>query len=101
MPLSFGLNQAESLHVEEVVLHPANLFLGHAAALQVYSKARQMGRRRIALRWGCIAIVAAEFFLDFHRAHRGVHLNLFVKAVVVGLRDILDKVTGPGTAITS
>ena len=35
--LLFGFDQAEGLHVEEVVLHPDDLLFAHAAALQVYS----------------------------------------------------------------
>ncbi len=99
MALFLGLNQAERLHVEQITLHPVNLFLGHAAALEINGEAGEMGRRSIALSWGRIAIMPAKFFLDLHRAHRGIHLNLFVKAVVVGLRNILHKVAGPGAAI--
>ena len=55
-----------------------------------------MRRRGIALGGRSIAIVPAKFFLDLHGANRGVHLNLFVEAVIVGLRQILHKVTSPG-----
>ena len=37
-------------------------------------------------------------FLDLNRAHRGVHLDLLVKAVVVSLRKVLYKVTSPRAA---
>jgi hypothetical protein len=45
--------------------------------------------------------VAAKFFLNLDGAHRGINLNLFVEAMVVGLREILHKVARPGTAVTA
>ncbi len=60
-----------------------------------------MRRSRFALGRSRIAIVPAKFFLDLHRAHGGIHLNLLVKAVVVSLRNILHKVASPRTAVTA
>ena len=99
MALFFGLNQAESLHVEEVAFHPVNLILGHAATLQVDGESGEMRRSSFALSRRSVAIVTAKFFLNLHGSHGGVHLNLFVKAVVVSLREILNEVTRPRTAV--
>ena len=55
----------------------------------------------IALGRSCVAIVPAKFFLKLYRAHRGIYLNLFVKTIVISLRDILHKVAGPGTAVAA
>ena len=41
-PFFFGFHQSERLHVEQVVLHPANLLFVHAAPLQVHRHAGQM-----------------------------------------------------------
>src|ERR1700716_3800599 len=79
--LFFRLHEAERLHVEEVVLHPSNLLLAHASALQVNGNTGEMGRSGIAICRGRIAIVPAEFFLNFNSAYGGVYLNLLMEAV--------------------
>src|SRR5579864_9015092 len=98
--LFFRLHQAKRLHVEEVVLHPTHFLLAQATALQVDRHTRKMGRSCIALSRSSIAIVPPKFLLHFHRAYRGVHLNLVVEAMVVGLAEVLDKISRPRTAIT-
>src|ERR1700683_1546748 len=52
----------------------------------------------IAVSRGGIAVVAAKFLLNLDRAHCGVHLNLLMEAVVIGLAEILDKIARPRTA---
>ena len=96
--LFFRLHQAESLHVVEVVLHPANLLLGHATALQVNGEPSEMRRGSIPVGRRSVPVVTAKTLLDFNRAHGGVHLNLLMKALVIGLAEILNKVASPWPA---
>ena len=42
MPLFFGLNQSERLHVDKLAFDPVDLILRHAAALQVDRQPGQM-----------------------------------------------------------
>src|ERR1700684_3927758 len=97
--LFLRFNQAESLHVEQVLLHPVNLLPGHSPALQIHCEAREMRRSGIAIRGCGVAIVPSQFFLNLYRTHRRVHLNLLVKAMVIRLRKILHEVARPRAAV--
>ena len=99
MTFFFGFDQALLFQRKHVVLHPLDLVATKAAALNVDRQTCQMRRSDLAFRRGCVAIVTAKFLLDFHRANRGVYLNLPMKLGVVGGAQIIQKFTRPGTAI--
>jgi len=59
-----------------------------------------VGSRRGSIPVGrrSVPVVTAKTLLDFNRAHGGVHLNLLMKALVIGLAEILNKVASPWPA---
>src|SRR5215469_11922525 len=81
--LFFRFYQAQRLHVEEIMLHPADFFFAETAALQVNRNASQMGGSGVALGRSRIAIVSSQLSLDLHSANSGVDLDLVMEAVVV------------------
>src|SRR5215472_845173 len=96
--LFFRFYEAESLHVEEVVFHPADLIFAHTAALQIHGYARQMGGGSIAFPRSGVAIMATQLLLNLDGADGGVDLDLLVESVVIGLADVVDEVQRPRTA---
>ena len=60
--------------VEQIVAHPLDLVLGHAATRNVESGAGKVRRCNVAIDHGCVAIAAAKFLLHLHGADRGIHL---------------------------
>ena len=65
VPFFFGFDQAERLHVEEVVLHPANLLFAHPAPLQVDGNAGQVRRSRVASHGAALRLCRRSFFCTF------------------------------------
>src|SRR5579872_6204182 len=96
--LFLRFNQTERLHVKEIALHPVNLLLRHASTLQIDCESGQVRGSGVSLSGSRIAIVPPKLLLHFHCAHRRIHLNLFVKAVVVSLRKILHEIARPRAA---
>jgi len=99
--LFLGFNQAEIFQRQHVFLHPLDLFAAHAAALEINGNAGEMGRSNFAFSGRGVAIMTPEFLLDLHRPHSGIQLDLTVKLLVKRLAQVIDKLPGPGTAITA
>src|SRR5260370_31401279 len=58
-----------------------------------------MGRSNLTFSGGRVAIMTAKLFLDLDRPHRGIHLDRSAKLVVVGLAQVVEKLTRPGSAV--
>ena len=99
--LFFRFDQAQIFEREHVLLHPLDLLAAHAPALDVHRDTGQMGRCSLASFGRRIAVVSPELLLDLNRAHCGIDLDLVTKLFVVGLTQIFQKVTCPGTAIAA
>jgi len=99
--LFFRLDQSERVQIKQVVLDEADLFFGHAAALQINRDAGKMGRGGVAIRRSSVAIVAAKFFLHHDGTDGGVDLDLIVELAVINLGKVVDEVARPGTAVAA
>ena len=100
-PLFFWFNQTGVLERHHVLLNPFHLRFGHPPALNVYGDACQVGRGGLARLRCSIAVMAAELLLHQHRSHRGVHLNLCMKLLVVGFAQVDEEIARPGTAVAA